>query len=138
MTLTLADPGGKELGYAATLTAQTSIGTTITDLTSLSVSVTCDGVSPILIIAKVIVQQKTAASPFVALLIREGTTEHGGSYSNHYAADTYGVHTVMARLIPSAGAHTYKVSGQTANDTFNTYTGGGSWPNFIQVIQLRA
>ena len=130
----LSAAGGKELGYAQVTANQTGIGTTPTDLTGLSVTVACDGARAIVISAQVRATQRTSAGS-TEITIAEGATTLQVSSQGHYAADVSGTHHISIRLVPSAGNHTYKLTGATSVNTFDALAAAAR-PNYIHVIQL--
>lgn len=131
----LSDAAG-EIGYAQVTADQLNIGTTNTDLTGLSVTVACDGVTPILIEGYVLVSKNTNPGRMV-VLIHEGATQLQLSAVYTGIAAGGGSVTIRpgVRLIPSAGNHTYKLVAIADADTMNTLA-GATRPNFISVTRL--
>lgn len=128
----LNSPGGT-LGYAQAVASQLSIGTTITDLTSLSVAVTVGESRRIRVSFSVPAQQKTSAG-LMEVRIMEGATqlqrhlEHAGT-----AEFRSMVNSVI--LTPTAGAHTYKLSAATSANTLDMIA-GATTPAYILVEDI--
>lgn len=127
-----------ELGYVIN-TSQTNIAiTTEVDLTGMSVTVTVTANRRI----KITGQQffsSTVASDVLCLAIKEGTTQLVAMQSSA-ATGSNGV-TLHGSVIitPSAGVHTYKLSGVrvAGSGTMNT-AGAPTVPNFLLVEDMGA
>ncbi len=133
--------GGVELGYAQTTSNFVTTSTVLTDVTSLSTTVTV-GSRPIVVIFYADGANTTAAFGFTAMLNMDGSSIGaigGGLYNSSSAIVT----TINARrrLTPSAGSHTFKI--QVKNNSAGTLTltaGAGTSTNnapmFIQVLGI--
>lgn len=127
------------LGYAETTTGQAGIGTSLTDLTSMAVTVDVSSATRrIQIIGQVTVRQLTAAgSPTVQVF-------EGGTYLGTVGRTTLptsGFSTLHGGVIitPTGGSHTYKLRGVTTNNTMDVIADGTSFgPSSILVVDLGA
>lgn len=126
--------GGKELGYAEKTAAQTGIGTSATDVTSLSVTVTV-GTRPIEITAFCNWQKKTSAS-YVDLEIYDNTAGARVALTELSAGvDEYGSSFVKVRENPAAGSRTYKVRARAGAGTVDL-AADATYPAHIHVVEL--
>lgn len=127
------------LGYAQVTATQSGIGTTVTDLTSLSVAVTvASAARRIWIGGQVTVRQITAAGT-PAVLVYEGTTYLGAVGRTTLAASGFSTVAGGVLLTPTAGAHTYKLRGITSNNTMDCIADATNFgPNSITVLDLGA
>lgn len=96
------------LGYAPVTTAQLSVGTTITDLTGATVTVTVAAGRRIRITGFAVTIARSAVGT-LRLYVRESTTTLGTSVIT-CPVNTRVTHNLPVILTPSAGAHTYKLS----------------------------
>lgn len=127
------------LGYAQTTTGQSAIGTSLTDLTSLSVAVTVSSAARrIWIIGQVTVRQLTAAgTPTVQ--VWEGGTYLGVVGRTTLATSGFSTLHGGVLITPTSGAHTYKLRGLTTNNTMDVIADGTNFgPNSILVVDLGA
>lgn len=131
----LSDAAG-EIGYAQVTANQLAIGTTNTDLTGLSVTVACDGVTPIFIEGYVLVSKNTNPGRMV-VSIYEGASQLQTAAIYTGIAGGGGSVTIRpgVRLNPSAGDHTYKLVAGADADTMDALA-GAIRPNFISVTRL--
>lgn len=132
-----AKAGGKEVAYAQVTASQTGIGTARTDLTGLSATFTADGSKRYEVVVSVYVLQRTGASLYTQIDLYEGTTRLQAGTLPMYAANAEGRVHFSYRFIPSAGAHTLKLTGVTQANTFDVLA-TASLPSFIQVIELES
>ncbi len=110
-------PGGL-IGYAVVTSTQTGIST-VTDLTSLTVTVTVNTSRIVMIDALVVVlQQSVGGTPSVS--IYEGATQLGSAGGTHTASATFATYRPMCIISPSSGAHTYKLRASTSAGTVDT------------------
>lgn len=118
------------LGYAQVTDSQESI-TTIVDLTGLSVTVTVpEGGGKVRITGKSLCLTSVVAKSFV-LYVREGTTIlNTGIIQTAVASASHSI-TVEAIVTPTAGSHTYKLSGQSGGTA--TMLAAASYPAYILV-----
>lgn len=113
-------PAGR-VTHATQTTAQTGIGTSATDLTSLSVSVTTTGTRRYKITGLVNIVQQATATLGVLYLYRSGTQLH--AVSANLAGTVYGIGiTVVVYDAPAAGTYTYKLAAAANSGTINTAT----------------
>lgn len=126
-------PGGW-IGYVEnTALNQGSIGSTITDVTSLSVTVTVNTSRKIKISGHVVMANDTAATQ-AWLSIREATTvlnQFRGPTPTATRAESFTVEWIGN---PSSGSHTYKLSVQTAGTGTITAVGDVGPPARIAYI----
>lgn len=123
---------GQELGYAE-ITADfggTGQATAETDITGLSVTVVCDGVTPVMVESWCPTQKQTNAGAVFIYLYMDATVLAAGGAT--LAINDYSPIVTRRRLIPSAGTHVFKaryaassVGGRIDVDTTN--------PAFISV-----
>jgi len=124
------------LGYAQATSNQGSI-TTEVDLTSLSVTVTVGTGRRIRITGVCRAQNDTANSGF-ALQIQEGVTEFQTDSQRLPAASEPGTFHAVAVITPSAGSHTYKLTGQRQGVGTATTIAAAAAPAFILVEDIGA
>lgn len=125
------------LGYAQVTANQTGIGTTVTDLTGLSVTVTVTASRRIRVTGYIPVQQQTNGR-LVTAYVREGsTTLNDYLLAIDGTASLFGTIPAAVVLTPSAGSHTYKLSLATSGDTVNMIAASGR-PAFILVEDIGA
>lgn len=130
------DAGGT-LGYAQATVSQTGITNLTVDLTGLSVAVTVGTGRRIRISAEVIEWTRTAGTvTFVLLGINEGATvltlKTIGINNNYNGA------TASVILTPSAGSHTYKLTGRTDVGGTVTMSATATAPAYILVEDIGA
>lgn len=113
-------PGGW-IGYATNTAAQTGVGTTATDLTNLTVTVTVDTSRRIRITGYVPIQQRTSAA-LSEVDIHEGATRLARHFAS-VAADQFDTMTPSVILTPTAGSHTYNLKMVTSAGTVDTVYG---------------
>jgi len=107
------------IGYATVTSAQTGIST-ITDLTSVAVTVTVN-TSRILVVHGVVPIQQITSPGTAALTIREGsTTLNSFPLVMSSASDTGSISGFVILTGVGAGSHTYKLSLSTSAGTVNT------------------
>lgn len=126
-------PGGL-IGYATATSNQTGI-TTITDLTSLSVTVTVNTSRLIKVVGSTVLQQATGAGTG-SFFIRESSTtlQTRTYYLAVNAATTHG-HAEVLIAAPSSGSHTYKLSLSVDANTIGSLA-SSTQPAFIAVYDL--
>lgn len=112
----LEDEDVATLGYAEVTANQTGIGTSATDLTNLSVTVTVGSGRRIRITGHCIFQKDTAAG-YIIMPIREGATQLNEGIETVSAALGFVTFDSSAVETPSAGSHTYKLMAMTENNT---------------------
>lgn len=104
--------GGKELEYAERLTNDASSDTVnYKDIAGLAITLTGDGVTPIMLEVWIFAGQHSAASSSVTIVLQEGTTLL--AFSSAQVAGAGGFSSpacIRRRIIPTVGSHTYKVS----------------------------
>lgn len=126
-------PGGW-IGYAETTSSQSGISA-VTDLTSLSVTVTVGSNRRIRITGQADVT-RTVASDLIVGRIKESTTNLG----IWYAAATIGTFNVGQAgcvITPTAGSHTYKLTLERSSGTGTCGVNGAAGePNWILVEDL--
>lgn len=124
---------GVELGYAAVTANVTRTGAGTDDVAGLSVTVTV-GFRPIIVRVNALSINNSSASGVGNIQIKEGATVLAGV--NATLTTDYIPVSREARLAPSAGSHTYKITlGQLV--TGNTVlTASATDPAFIQVIEV--
>lgn len=107
-------------GYAQMVSQQTGIGTGLTNITGLSVTVKIGASRRIKIIGNVIAIGNTAASSKVALYILEGATRLGFGEESLQAAPNNSSNVIAERIFtPSAGSHTYNLAFQFTSGAAN-------------------
>jgi hypothetical protein len=126
---------GGALGYAQTTSSQGPFAS-ITDLTGLSVTVTVPANHRIRITGSVSMTSNTVGDA-PSLLIREGSTQlMDCNIHTVVASQSDNIHCSVV-LTPSAGSHTYKLSGQRVAGTGNVSTvQSSSRPAYILVEDL--
>jgi hypothetical protein len=120
-------PGGW-IGYAEATASQNSIST-ITDLTSLSVTVTAGSSRRLLITVKGTVEQ-AAAEGGVTLYVRESSTTLDSAVIKIAAG---GINSIVATAVvtPSSGSHSYKASLATSAGTVNLLASSGATASIL-------
>lgn len=121
------------LGYAEITADQTGIGTSITDLTGLAVTVTVNSGERIKVTGYVPSFWNPSATMQLEFLIRESsTTLNNSRVPVTSGGNNNGYGMVQWIGTPSAGSHTYKLSLKTSTGTVNV-AGGATNPAFILV-----
>lgn len=117
--------GGGTLGYAFTEADQLGIGSTITDLTELSATVTVAAGRSVRITGKGHFQQQTSTGT-VQLFVREGSSalDEIDRAASLAAGGRYSAYSAYV-FTPSAGAHTYKLSASTTAGAVDLDIGPG-------------
>ena len=127
---------GGWIGYAEVTANQSGIGSTVTDLTGLSVAVTVGPSRRIRISARVLVTG-TVADTVAALLIREGGTTLTQGRCHIIGSTSANGLTSEVVLTPSTGAHTYKLSAQWAAGSGTiTIEAAAGYPAFVLVEDI--
>lgn len=128
--------GANEIGYAEQTSSQTGIGTSMTDLTSLTTTVTV-GANPIMVHGYVTFQKK-GATGYTTLEIYDTTA--GAALRNVRGAvvvvDDFVTIHVWARVAPAAGSRSYKLRALAQNNTTDTISGSSLYTAFIQVLEV--
>lgn len=129
--------GGVELGYAQITSNVSTTATAVTDIASLTVTVTV-GTRPILIRCHFDAGNTTSALGADVILNEDGTDI--GKIAT-WLGDNWFPIAGHRRRAPSAGSHTYKLrSRQSAAGTYSLTCGNGTGtnngPGFIQVIEI--
>ena len=109
-------PGGW-IGDVNTTSVQTGIST-VTDLTSLTVTVTVGTSRRVKITGFVPGRQQTSGG-LVKINIQEGATVLTSAYLTAGVA-VFSIFTAQVVLTPSSGSHTYKLTAETSAGTFDT------------------
>lgn len=122
------------LGFAGQATSQTAIGTTITDITGLAVTVTVAAGRRVRVSA--VGQINHDNTQVASLILREGTTVLQTSQHSGAAGETR-AHSPSVILTPTAGSHTYKVSMQTSTGTAGLVA-SATQPAYILVEDIGA
>lgn len=108
-----------KLGYAQVTSAQNSLGTGPTDLTSLTVTVTAPASRGIKLTAFIPVTCNATGQQLL-FEIKEGSTVlQTSAVQNSIANVQNGVHAVCFIASPTTGSHTYKLATETAGGTWN-------------------
>lgn len=124
------------IGQATRTTAQSSIGTTVTDLTGLSVTFTALANRRYKITGNISVQQKGAASLSCQVLITDGSnTILQTSPQNAYAVDAIATCTPILLTTFSAGSQTVKLRASTFTSTMNTLA-SSTQPGYLLVEDM--
>lgn len=129
---TMNGAAGGWIGEVSTTTSQTGIGTTIVDLTGMSIAVTVGTSRKLLLMGKAVLIARIATVN-VKLLIREGATTLDS------VVQTCPVNTRASMVIPgvivsaSAGAHTYKLSAVGDSNTLDTEAAAGQLVSLIVI-----
>lgn len=118
------------IGYATTTSTQTGISS-VTDLTSLSVTVTANTSRLFKITAYVVVFQQTSTGT-VTLSIKESATTLGAGQKAVVASNAAIMHVTTLVTAPSAGSHTYKLTLATSAGTVDT-SSSAAQPAWIMV-----
>lgn len=121
-------------GYAQVVANQTGI-TAITDLTSLTATVTVGAGRRIRVTGYVRIGQNTSLGNPNILYIREGAATLAQSTTAVPATQYYQHHAAVV-LTPSTGAHTYKLSLSTTAGTTDLITVGTTDPAWILVEDI--
>lgn len=129
-------PGGW-IGYAEVTTTQTGIGTSATDLTSLTVTVTVGTSRRLRITGSGAFSQDTSGPHLVKGFIVEDGTIVGTFFDDVIPQDTRASDENSRVRTPSAGSHTYKLQAITTTDTCQFVVGTANpSPGFILVEDL--
>lgn len=122
------------LGYAEESGAQTGIGSSVTDLTNLAITVDVPAGARIRLSGHVVFRQRTAAGSCVGSF-REGSTTLGRWATQ--TLDTDGFHLGDGSIIlePTTGSHTYKLSLSTTGGTVDTIATGQPHYIMAEVIE---
>ena len=123
------------LGYAEVTAAQTGISTE-TDLTGLSVTVTVPAGRRLKITAKGRFASDATAAEGVGR-IKEGATELTRWFNFSLPANSWLMNAGSVIISPSAGSHTYKLTGQKTSGSMDLYAASTS-PAFILVEDITA
>lgn len=131
----LSNPTG-EIGYAERSTGQSGINsTTLIDLTGLSVTVNVPSGTTLKITGWLPQLGSTVANDRADFYIREGTTSLGVLYAT--MSGNGGVQSVTARIQPTAGSHTYKLTLARGIGTGSiSYYADSSTKGFIMVERV--
>lgn len=136
MPLSNQQTRGVELGYAESTSAFTTTTTgSYQDVTGLSVAVTV-GTRPILVTAFASYITHSVANGSIFVTIREGSTDLNFINVTNGAASEGKPLIIRARLAPSAGSHTYKLSTLTGTAGTVTVPGGATGPAHIHVVEI--
>lgn len=125
------------LGYAQVTTNQNGIGTAPIDLIGLSVTVTVGTGRRIRVSAQVRANKATGGATWVDVSIKEGATNLQSGVITPGGDGYFTLHNPSVVLTPTAGAHTYKLSGVCNTGTFNAQ-GDPLFPMFILVEDIGA
>jgi hypothetical protein len=128
-------PGG-HLGTAETTANQTGLGAGTTDLTGLSVAVTVPAGRRLKISGLVAINQVNAGG-VAGMFIRDEANNNLQRVRQTMAVNDIGFLYAQAVITPSAGAHTYKLSGTTSAGNL-TIIGSASDRNQITVEDIGA
>lgn len=126
------------LGYAEVTADQSGIGTTIADLTSLSVAVTVSANRRIRLTGRGVFQKDATAQSVIGYF-REGSTQLGQFFRDELSGSgTVGHEGSRVLNGPSSGSHTYKLSAKTngTNATLKADSGAEFGPAFILVEDI--
>lgn len=126
-------PGGW-IGYNEVTADQVGIGTTITDLTGLAVTVTVGTSRRIRVTSRVQVKQNTSAGTPV-VYIREGASILQSNSIAVSAANFIAVFETSVVLTPTPGSHAYKLSALTSANTVDSQAAAAN-PAFILVEDI--
>ena len=107
------------LGYAQVTAGQAGITTTITDLTGLSVTVTCEASRRIRVTGHGTAVQRTAIGLPIGY-IREGSTTLSEWLRNSLGINEQAASESSVIITPTAGSHTYKLSLNTTASTVDS------------------
>jgi hypothetical protein len=126
------------VGFASRTSDQTGIGTSATDITSLSLTATYVANRRIKITAFGGVASGGASGDSAYLYIRESSTQLAIAKTPSGAASFYGDSTLTAMTVitPTAGSHTYKVSASQTNGSTGTFAASATAPGFILIEDL--
>lgn len=126
---------GGWLGYAEVTADQTGIGTSVTDLTSLSVTVTVPASRRVRVTGKIIVGAASTPPAVVELYIRDGSSTTLNK--SQIRIDAASQDSLMAAWVgtPAPGSNTYKLSALVTAGTF-TSAAAATYPSFILVEDL--
>jgi hypothetical protein len=131
--------GQLENGYAQVTTDQTGIGTSETDLTGLTVTVTVEAGRRIKITGQARLRNGEASPNGGILYIDEGGTNLNFATCTLNSTSASGVSAspiAMAILEPSAGSHTYKLQASFVAGSSNLMDVGATQPAFILVEDI--
>lgn len=128
-----AGPRGVELGYAEITSTTPNFSTSETDITGLSITVTVRD-RPIIVEFFCGAVNNATSDKYVIAYIKEGTTKLQDGICTPGVAGEFAALYAKARLAPSAGSHTYKISGlsQSGNASF---TASAAQPTFIRAAE---
>jgi hypothetical protein len=122
-------------GYAQVTANQNGIGTALTDLTSLTVTVTPAAAGRRLrITGYAILEQRTSAG-LVFLTVMEGATQLNEALFSASAADTFYTCVAQAIVTPTLASHTYKLQAKTSANTVDMQA-SATLPAFILVEDI--
>lgn len=124
------------LGYVE-ITGGVAYTTTLTDITGLSVAVTLAAGRRIKVSAHAVLSPGSANVGQNAF-IREGSTTLQRADAIVSAVPSSASVELAVILTPTAGVHTYKMSGQAASGSSGTYNAGGTFPAWILVEDIGA
>lgn len=131
---------GGEIGYAEGTANQLSVGTAATDWTGLAVTVVTQAARRYRITIQVGLNNGAGATNNGAAYVREGATTLGASFSAFLAANATNGDTAFGSasyvVTPSAGIHTYKVSGNFGSGAANKFVAAATTPAFILVEDI--
>lgn len=124
------------LGYAQVTADQASIGSTIVDLTSLTVTVTVAAGRRIRITGYVSAFYSPSANMTMSFYIRESSTQLQQAEVPLVTGGNGNSNAVIQYVVsPSTGSHTYKLSAKTPTGTVNMGAGATN-PAFILVEDI--
>ena len=126
------------VGFASRTTNQTGIGTSATDITSLSVTATYVANRRIKITAFGGVASGGTSGDSAYLYIRESSTQLAIAKTPSGSMSSFGDATLTAMTVisPTAGSHTYKVSASQTNASTGTFVAASTAPGFILIEDL--
>lgn len=124
---------GVELGYAEITTTATA--TTEADVAGLAVTVTV-GTRPILVKMGCGQLYNNNASGYAIVQLKEGATTLAGWTWGTGVASVQSGYFREARLSPTAGSHTYKVTLQGFIAGTTTISASSTQPAYIQVVEI--
>lgn len=122
------------LGYAQATSNQSGIGTSDTDLTSLSVAVTVGSGRRIRVTVFTSISMQTAGAR-ATVRIKEGATTLAGA-SEDISVNNFAPMYATAILTPSSGAHTYKATAVVTAGATITSNASATEPVFILVEDI--
>ncbi len=131
-----AVPWGYQGMYASTSTAQTGIGTTFTDLTNLSMSVTLLGNRNYRLEGEIVSRKRTTTGYSTAKIVFDGT-DRVERISSLCAIDAYDTLSLRIGYFPTANqaSKTVKLQAKSSSGTIDV-TESAAWTAFLSVEDL--